>query len=108
MTVSLVKDDDDEAWLWPEMSVRSFCKSTNSKSNLFSNLIGRVTSWNMVILSSDVITVVFPIRVDPVVSDEFVTPEGHSGSADSFCVQCERTEKGDRSALLLRKSVSSP
>lgn len=108
MTVSLVKDDDNEAQLWPKMSVQSFCKSTTSKNNLFSNLIERVTSWNMVILSSDVITVVFPVSVDPVVSDEFITTEGHSGSADSSCVQCEMTEKGDRSAFLLGKSVSSP
>lgn len=61
---------------------------------------------NTVILRSDVITVVFPIRLDPVVSDEFLTTEGHSGSADSSCVQCERSEEGDHSSPLLGESLS--
>ena len=60
----------------------------------------------MVILHSGVITVVFPISLDPAVSDEFITTKGHSGSADSSCVQCERSEKGDHSAPLLGESLS--
>lgn len=60
----------------------------------------------MIILHFDVITLVFPITLDSVVSDEFITTEGHSRSADSSCVQCEKSEKGDHSAPLLGESVS--
>lgn len=39
-------------------------------------------------------------------SDEFVTRDMHSGSADPSCVQSERSEKGDHRAPLLVESLS--